>query len=131
MAKENQHWTFPSVSRHLTTQPAITSSSHLISSHPVALPFIFGPFVPGFPAPAQGALSSNQHIYTLLKGSIPPPLPPLFCDVRDVAHAHVAALSAPKSAGSVEDKRFLVYGGVLTWKQAVEYLHEKRPELKA
>lgn len=97
----------------------------------VALPFIFGPFVPGFPAPAQGALSSNQHIYTLLKGSIPPPLPPLFCDVRDVAHAHVAALSAPKSAGSVEDKRFLVYGGVLTWKQAVEYLHEKRPELKA
>ncbi|GLB45546.1 putative 3-beta hydroxysteroid dehydrogenase/isomerase family protein [Lyophyllum shimeji] len=94
-------------------------------------PFIFGPFVPGFPLPEQIALSSNQHIYTLLKGAVPPPLPPLFCDVRDVAQAHVAALSTPKSSSNVEDKRFLVSGGFLIWKDAVEYLHATRPGLKA
>ncbi|KAF5374478.1 hypothetical protein D9615_009061 [Tricholomella constricta] len=95
-------------------------------------PFIFGPFAAGFPAPlSHSTLSSNQHIYTLLKGSIPPPLPPLFCDVRDVARAHVRALNVPKATNHVEDKRFLVSGGFLTWKDAVEYLHQQRPELRA
>ncbi|KAG6865599.1 hypothetical protein C0991_001023 [Blastosporella zonata] len=94
-------------------------------------PFIFGPFVPGFPFPAQSALSSNQHIYTLLIGVIPPPLPPSFCDVRDVAKAHVAALTAPKATANVEDKRFLICGGALIWKDAIEYLHQARPELKS
>ncbi|KAG6919124.1 hypothetical protein DXG01_008931 [Tephrocybe rancida] len=93
-------------------------------------PFIFGPYAPGFPLPAQSALSSNQHIYTLLTGAVPPPLPPLFCDVRDVARAHVAALNVPKAGDNVEDKRFLICGGTLIWKDAVEYLHAARPDLK-
>ncbi|KAG6823674.1 hypothetical protein H0H92_009391, partial [Tricholoma furcatifolium] len=93
-------------------------------------PFIFGPYVPGFPIPGKSALSSNQHIYTLLTGALPPPLPPLFCDVRDVARAHVAALSVSKATIIVEQKRFLVSGGTLIWRDAVEYLHEARPELK-
>ncbi|KAG5337051.1 hypothetical protein C0989_010978, partial [Termitomyces sp. Mn162] len=94
-------------------------------------PFIFGPYVPGFPLPvAQSALSSNQHIYALLTGIVPPPLPPLFCHVRDVARAHVAALNVPKATSDVEDKRFLICGGSLVWKNAIEYLHNTRPELK-
>ncbi|KAF8072304.1 NAD-P-binding protein [Lyophyllum atratum] len=105
------------------TQPSLDLSI-------VTPPFIFGQFSPGFPLPEQSALSSNQHIYTLLKGAIPPPLPPLFCDVRDVAQAHVAALLVPKSTSNVEEKRFLISGGFLIWKDAVEYLHQTRPELK-
>ncbi|KAG6820007.1 hypothetical protein H0H93_006553 [Arthromyces matolae] len=94
-------------------------------------PFIFGPYAPGFPLPdAQSALSSNMHIYTLLNGGVPPPLPPAFVDVRDVALAHVVALGVPK-ASNVEDKRFLVCGGALIWKDAVEYLRDNRPELKS
>jgi len=93
-------------------------------------PFIYGPRAPGFPLPEAIALTSTANIYTLLKGSVPPPLPPLFCDVRDVAQAHVAALAVPKSA-KVEDKRLLVSGGFLVWKDAVEYLHQTRPELRA
>ncbi|KAF8063230.1 NAD-P-binding protein [Lyophyllum atratum] len=96
----------------------------------VAPPFIYGQFAPGFPLPEQSTMSTNQHIYTLFKGAIPPPLPPLFCDVRDVAKAHVAALLAPKSVSSVEEKRFLISGGFLIWKDVVEYLHQTRPELK-
>ncbi|KAG6889933.1 hypothetical protein C0995_013457 [Termitomyces sp. Mi166 len=94
-------------------------------------PFIFGPYVPGFPLPAaQSALSSNQHIYALLTGVVPPPLPPLFCDVRDVARAHVSALNLPQATSNLEDKRFLICGGSLVWKDAIEYLHKARPELK-
>ncbi|KAG5634054.1 hypothetical protein DXG03_006357, partial [Asterophora parasitica] len=97
-----------------------------------APPFIFGPLADGFPAPKQAAaLSSNRHIYTLLKGSLPPVLPPGFVDVRDVARAHVLALNVPKAEVNLEDKRFIVSGGILVWKDAVEYLHKKRPELKA
>ncbi|KAG6806290.1 hypothetical protein H0H92_011919, partial [Tricholoma furcatifolium] len=87
-------------------------------------PFIFGPYAPGFPTPGKSVMSTNQHIYALLTGTLPPPIPPLFCDVRDVAQAHVAALSVSRAASNVEHKRFLVYGGTLIWKDAVQYLHE-------
>ncbi|KAG5651410.1 hypothetical protein H0H81_008744 [Sphagnurus paluster] len=94
-------------------------------------PYIFGPYAPGFPVPAKTTPGSNKYIYSLLEGSIPSLKPSLFCDVRDVTHAHVAVLTIPRSTKNVEDKRFLVSGGVFKWKETVEYLHEKRPELKA
>ncbi|GLB45548.1 putative NAD(P)H-binding [Lyophyllum shimeji] len=95
-------------------------------------PMIFGPHAPGFPPPEAGptALTSTVHIYTLLKGAIPPPLPSLFCDVRDVARAHLAALSVPKAESNVQDKRFLICAGFMFWKDAVKYLHHAHPELK-
>ncbi|KAG6843879.1 hypothetical protein H0H87_012095 [Tephrocybe sp. NHM501043] len=117
-----------SISKSLIGHPRVVI--HKLISTTVSPPFIFGPLASGFPRPAQNGLSSNQHIYTLLTGAIPPPLPPVFCDVRDVARAHVAALAVPKATSSVEDKRFLIGGGLLVWKDAVKYLHEARPQLK-
>ncbi|KII85658.1 hypothetical protein PLICRDRAFT_145505 [Plicaturopsis crispa FD-325 SS-3] len=107
----------------------------LATIHP---PFIYGPYAPHFPARGSGsAAGTNGFIGALITGpadrALPPQFPPFFCDVRDVARAHVAALKAPKiSPGEeVRANRFLVSGGAFTWVEAVEYLRETRPELAA
>ncbi|KAF8640225.1 hypothetical protein AX16_010122 [Volvariella volvacea WC 439] len=100
-------------------------------------PFLFGPYVPHFPVPAS--LGPNGWIYSLLQDKPPNPLSPVFVDVRDCARAHIAALELPpleipkdvaRDQQFLQQKRFLVSGGVLTWKDSVELLHEERPELK-
>ena len=93
-------------------------------------PFIFGPFASGFPVPSVDALSTNVMVYALLSGRVPPHLPPLFCDVRDVARAHVAALLLPPQT-PIHNKRFLISGGFMLWKEATNYLANTRPYLKA
>ena len=58
-------------------------------------------------------------------------LSPYYIDVRDVALAHVKALSLPPSSSPSEyEKRFLISGGVFSWKEAAAYLAEARPERK-
>ncbi|KIK70128.1 hypothetical protein GYMLUDRAFT_34595 [Collybiopsis luxurians FD-317 M1] len=89
-------------------------------------PFLYGPSSAGFP-PTNGeaSLGTNAFVYTLLKGKLPNAAPQ-FCDVRDAAKAHVAALLAVK-ANTIkpnEPQRFLVSGGTFHWKDAAEYLSE-------
>lgn len=60
---------------------------------------------------------------------IPKAIPPVTIDVRDVARAHVLALSAPPST-QVGRKRLAIGGPTLTWKKSAEYLLATRPELK-
>jgi nucleoside-diphosphate-sugar epimerase len=69
-----------------------------------------------------------MHVYGLLNsgGDLPMQMPPMFCDVRDVAKAHVAALLVDRKPG----KRYLVNGGHFFWKEAVEHLAKAMPELK-
>lgn len=67
-------------------------------------------------------------MYCLLEGKTPPPLPPLFCDVRDVARAHVAALKVPPKS-PVQEKRILVSGGIMPWEEVTQHLVKTRPEL--
>ncbi|KAK7436888.1 hypothetical protein VKT23_018909 [Stygiomarasmius scandens] len=90
--------------------------------------FVFGPFAPDFPARSKEYLGSNSHVYGLLSsgGDLPMQMLPMYCDVRDVAKAHVAALLVGKKPG----KRYLINGGAFTWKQAVEHLTNAIPELK-
>ncbi|KAK0472770.1 NAD-P-binding protein [Armillaria novae-zelandiae] len=96
-------------------------------------PFIYGPPNAQFPPVTPDRLGANIMIYSLIHGQPgrPPPaqLPPFFCDVRDVARAHVKAITVNRSE-TPEEKRFLVSGGHFTWKEAVEYL-EKQPDLKS
>lgn len=61
--------------------------------------------------------------------ALPPQFAPFYCDIRDVARAHVQSLKAAKSE-SGEKKRFLISGGAFTWAAAVEYLAAARPDLK-
>jgi nucleoside-diphosphate-sugar epimerase len=97
---------------------------------------IFGSFGPGqvYDTPATG---TNRHIYALVSGAPGRPVnrydpvtgpPPLSVDVRDVARAHILALKLPPSSQS--PKRFIMSTNTFTWKDAIELLAEKRPELK-
>ncbi len=99
-------------------------------SFPVLPPFIFGPLQGDLPIPAPSRLSSNEQMYALVYGKPGRPLgfqmSPQFVDVRDVATAHVRALSVPPAA----DKRYLIGGGHLITKDAVQYLAKTHPELK-
>ncbi|KAK0447844.1 NAD-P-binding protein [Desarmillaria tabescens] len=97
-------------------------------------PFIDGPVNAQFPPVAPDRLGANRMIYSLISGEsgrpLPVQLPPFYCDVRDVARAHVKALTLNRFEPP-EKKRFLVSGGHFTWKEAVEYLEKSRPDLKS
>ncbi|THH15417.1 hypothetical protein EW146_g5049 [Bondarzewia mesenterica] len=98
----------------------------------VILPFIYGPGGRGqvIDGPTNG---SNQFIYALIQGPKGRPVPkyyfvyPNYIHIADAARTHVRALNTPKSG---KPKRIIAVAGCFTWKQAVEYLTETRPDLK-
>ncbi len=98
--------------------------------------YVYGPLGSGqvYNSPATG---TNRYIYGLIAGAPDRPVsgydpvvraPPLNVDVRDVARAHVLALKVPPSAD--EPKRFILSSSRFTWKEAVEFIAQARPELK-
>jgi nucleoside-diphosphate-sugar epimerase len=97
--------------------------------------YVYGPLGSGqvYASPATG---TNRYVYGLISGAPDRPVPgynpalsapPLSVDVRDVARAHVLALKVPPSD---EPKRFVVSPNTFTWKEAIEFLGQARPELK-
>ncbi|THU91443.1 hypothetical protein K435DRAFT_674160, partial [Dendrothele bispora CBS 962.96] len=94
-------------------------------------PVIFGPFVPNFPVTSRESLSTNDFVYSLVlngKDTYAPNLVGHMADVRDVAHAHIAALSAPPVPK--KDKRIIISAGAFTWKGIADLIRKERPELK-
>jgi nucleoside-diphosphate-sugar epimerase len=96
---------------------------------------VYGPVGTGqvYNSPGTG---TNGLIYGLIAGEpdrlVPgydPAVraPPLHVDVRDVARAHVLALKVPPSD---EPKRFILSTSTFTWKEAIEFIVQARPELK-
>ncbi|KAF8828359.1 hypothetical protein F5879DRAFT_978873 [Lentinula edodes] len=107
---------------------SFTKESPNVKLATVNPPFIYGPTAVNFPPPTSTSLGSNVFIYLLLTGKLPPLLPPHFCDVRDVAKAHVAALLAVQG-GLIEaghPERFLISGGAFHWKEAADYLQNAK-----
>jgi len=110
-----------------------------VKSHPemdviiLLPPYIYGPLAPAQVVTVpQTTLSTNRHIYSLIRRptpAYPPALAPLTVDVRDVARAAVLALEA-KLPHAGEQRRILLWGSSFTWKQAVQHLASVRPELK-
>ncbi|TFK61594.1 NAD(P)-binding protein [Pluteus cervinus] len=95
--------------------------------------FVFGPFPQHFPFPSSpSALGTNGAIYKLINGQVPPLLSPFVVDVRDVAKAHLLAVSVPRvpKGGDLDQKRFLVCSGVYTWKDVATDMRKSRPGLK-
>ena len=98
--------------------------------------YVYGPVGSGqvYNAPGTG---TNRFIYGLIDGAPDRPVsgydpalrgPPVHVDVRDVARAHVLALKVPPSAD--EPKRFILSSSRFTWKEAIEFIAQARPELK-
>ncbi|KAA1470841.1 NAD(P)-binding protein [Dentipellis sp. KUC8613] len=97
--------------------------------------FLYGP--PGhgqvLDKPVDG---TNGYVYQLISGPTGRPVPAqgltAATHVRDAALLHVLALKAAPSPAS-KPKRIVAIGpeGTFTWLQAVKWLHEARPELRA
>ncbi|KAJ4466295.1 NAD-P-binding protein [Lentinula aciculospora] len=114
-------------SKILAEEVAINFAKHNLGVKLATInpPLVYGPTAPNFPPPpSASSLGTNRFIYALLNGQIPPLLPPQFCDVRDVANAHVAALLAVQGDTIKVNlpERFLVGAGAFHWKEAAEYL---------
>ncbi|KAG6817900.1 hypothetical protein H0H93_006931 [Arthromyces matolae] len=89
--------------------------------------FVYGPYADHFPLPSSSGLGTNGYVYMLIKGGMPPTPPPFVVDVRDVAKAHVLALSVePKPLG---EKRYIASAGNLSWHDAAVAVKKAHPEV--
>ncbi|EHK21639.1 uncharacterized protein TRIVIDRAFT_52826 [Trichoderma virens Gv29-8] len=89
---------------------------------------IFGPPIEPVKQGAKGLHYSARIIYSFFNGTyttIPPTTFPSYVDVRDLAEAHVKALTEPK----VANKRLTIGGQSMTYTKLVHSL-AKVPELK-
>lgn len=93
--------------------------------------YTFGPIQRGLPARAA-INATNERLRDLALGAWrdPPGIPPTvpvftWVDVRDVAFAHVRALSAPAAGG----KRFYVVAGHFSNKRLVDVVRASHPAL--
>lgn len=95
--------------------------------------FFYGLFTQQFPLPAPdfGAISTNLLIYNLLFADGAFPFNTWYIDVRDVALAHIRALSSPPTA-EVGRKR-IVFSSPHGWphQKTLDLIAEQRPALKA
>ncbi|KAE9401227.1 NAD(P)-binding protein, partial [Gymnopus androsaceus JB14] len=94
-------------------------------------PAICGPLVPNYPlsdsSDSIGTNASLCKIFTIGTGAYPDSSLGHLIDVRDVARAHVAALSAPSIPG--RDKRFIISSSTYKWKDVADLIRRERPEL--
>ncbi|KAJ3814482.1 hypothetical protein F5876DRAFT_86417 [Lentinula aff. lateritia] len=92
---------------------------------------IFGPHVPNFPVTnAQTSIGSNFNLIKIITtGTDAYPTFPHghLVDVRDIARAHVAALSVPPIPG--RKKRFIISNTTFKWKDVADLIRRERPEL--
>lgn len=91
---------------------------------------IYGPLAHSI-ASIKDLNESNKRIYDLFMNSNPDAdLPPnglyLYVDVRDIAHAHILALTSPSAGNS----RFLILAGQITSQQISDILRAKVPGLE-
>ncbi|KAJ4476791.1 hypothetical protein C8R41DRAFT_773286, partial [Lentinula lateritia] len=94
-------------------------------------PAVFGPLVPNFPVTdSPTSIGTNYNLCKILTtGTEAYPSYPLghLADVRDVAWAHVAALSTLSVPG--RDKRFIIMNTTFKWKDVADLIRRERPEL--
>ena len=96
---------------------------------------MFGPLAPGFKV-TKDRLTTLSTIgyfrYNVLSSQELESVPkaPFTVDVRDLARAHILAVTAPSSAVLKKKKRLIVATTNWSWVDAITYLAETRPELE-
>ncbi|KAJ7463039.1 hypothetical protein FB451DRAFT_1095248 [Mycena latifolia] len=95
-------------------------------------PFFYGPFTPHFPLPTLdfGLLSTDVLLYNLLFPDGVFPSKTRYIDVRDVAQAHVRALTGRPTAEVGRKRIVLSSPHGWSFKQTVDYIAAQRPALK-
>ncbi|KAI1106444.1 NAD(P)-binding protein [Jackrogersella minutella] len=91
-------------------------------------PMVFGPVAHHLDSLA-GINTSNSRLVDIIQGKWKDEIPPsgvyLWTDVRDVAHAHVAAMERPEAGG----KRFFITAGHYNNRQIASIVRAAFPEL--
>ncbi|KAF8224775.1 NAD(P)-binding protein, partial [Tricholoma matsutake] len=90
--------------------------------------YTFGPYAETYPRPiTKENLGTNEVVYGIMKG---PQIQatPFVVHVHDAAKAHVLALDLPRNPGALE-RRYIVNGGNITWREAIDHLKITHPEL--
>lgn len=89
-------------------------------------PNIYGPIIHQIKS-EEAINTSSAEPWKLYKaggpggdGKVPPDSFYSFCDVRDVARIHVAALDNPKAS----NQRFLACGGTVSWQEVADEIHD-------
>ncbi|KAF5366892.1 hypothetical protein D9757_011386 [Collybiopsis confluens] len=95
-------------------------------------PYLYGPFAENFklPKPDYGAFSTNALIYQLLSPQGKFPDYPLYIDVRDVAKAHILALSSLPTSSAGRKRLILSSPHEVDFTEIIELIKRKRPELE-
>ncbi|KAJ4481272.1 hypothetical protein J3R30DRAFT_3700970 [Lentinula aciculospora] len=92
---------------------------------------IFGPLVPNYPVSnSQTSIGTNFNLIKIITtGTDAYPTFPHghLVDVRDIARAHIAALSAPPIPG--RDKRLIISNTIFKWKDVSDLIRRERPDL--
>jgi nucleoside-diphosphate-sugar epimerase len=89
-------------------------------------PTLYGWFVKDYPVPKNVAeLNGNKFMYELIQKGVNFPTWPVttIAHNRDVAKAHVLALTAPVLPKG-EKKRFIISLGTMTWVEAIQFLKQ-------
>lgn len=115
---------------------ALRFHSHVFIRCTVNPPFFYGPLAQGFtlPTPNYYALSTALYVYRLLSpdGPYPSSESPFYVDVRDVAKAHVLALTSPPSTDPGIGRKRLIMSSLDVFDNGavVDLIRQARPELK-
>lgn len=93
---------------------------------------VFGPFLPGAePSSIQALNESNKLVWDVVRqgeaGNIPPTKAPVWVDVRDVAKAHLQAVTDSGLTG----QRLLLAAGVYCNQEIADAAREACPQLKS
>jgi nucleoside-diphosphate-sugar epimerase len=97
-------------------------------------PYLYGPatkeFIAGIPTPNLSAISTLINIYKLLNTEGAYPDYPLYIDVRDVAKAHIGALSSPPPSSAGRKRIHINSPHDTVFADIIVAIREKRPQLK-
>ncbi|KAJ3781907.1 hypothetical protein GGU10DRAFT_365238 [Lentinula aff. detonsa] len=97
-------------------------------------PYLYGPgtkeFTTYLTAPSTTLISTLINIYKLLNPNGAYPDYPLYIDVRDVAKAHIGALTSPPPSTAGRKRIHISSPHDTVFADIIKVLNEKRPELK-
>ncbi|ESK92027.1 nad dependent epimerase [Moniliophthora roreri MCA 2997] len=97
----------------------------------ISPPAVYGPWARGLVLPTPNFSAMTPVFWNLIKPDGAFTLFPVYADVRDVAKAHLRAITHPVPTSRVGRKRLVfVSPEAFDWASAVEILRTKRPALK-
>ena len=135
-AGERAVWEWAKVHPHVSVTTSehffLSMKLHLQPQNVVLPPVLYGPLPPVGVHPAPGdfnAFTTSICVYNLISPTGTFPALPVHADVRDVADAHIRALSTAFSSKAKSQRLIVGSPHGIIFKDVVELIRRERPEL--